>query len=276
MEGNVRKSAIAGSWYPGNPKALRASIHDFIAQVPEAAIAGRIVGLVVPHAGYAYSGQVAAYAYKLLEGKAFESVIVIGPSHRLSFRGVSLFNRGGYETPLGTVPVDGELADRIMAGTSLVSATPLAHQQEHSIEIQLPFLQYVLGDFSFVPLLMGDQERRTCKELAGAVIGAVGQKRVLLVGSSDLSHFHRYDQALTLDRRALAYLEKMDVHGFLNGLQRAEFEACGGGPAAVAMLAASGLGASRSKILHYANSGDVTGDRQSVVGYGALIFTADR
>jgi hypothetical protein len=228
--------------------------------------------LVVPHAGYAYSGQVAAYAYKLLLGRHFDAVVVIGPSHRVAFQGVSLFNEGGFETPLGVAPVDSNLAERIMAASPLIVVAPLAHLQEHSIEIQLPFLQYVLGDFSFVPLLMGNQDRRTCEVLAAAIIKAVGRKRLLVVGSSDLSHFHAYAQALLLDGRALAHLEKNDATGFLGGIEGGEFEACGGGPAAVAMMVASGLGASQSKLLCYANSGDVTGDRQSVVGYGAVVF----
>lgn len=272
MESSIRKSAIAGSWYPDNPRILRDTIDDFLEQVPDESSEGTIIGLVVPHAGYAYSGQIAAYAYKLLLGQVFEAVVVIGPSHREAFHGVSLFNKGGFETPLGVVPVDSNLAERIKAESPLIAAAPLSHLREHSIEIQLPFLQHVLGDFSFVPLLMGDQDRLTCEVLATAIIKAVGQKRLLVVGSSDLSHFHNYNKALTLDGRALAYLEKIDADGFLRGIETGVFEACGGGPASVTMMVASGLGASRSKLLRYANSGNVTGDRQSVVGYGAVAF----
>ena len=272
---NIRKSSLAGSWYPGNPNILRTSIGDFFQRVPEELSTGNIVGLVVPHAGYIYSGQVAAYAYKMLQGHVFDAVIVIGPSHRLSFRGISIYDQGGYETPLGTVLVDSSLADRIKSESRLVAANPSAHLREHSIEIQLPFLQYVLGEFSFVPLLMGDQDRMTCEDLAAAIVKAVGQKKILIVGSSDLSHFHSYDQALKLDALALGYLEKMDAEGFLKGLEERQFEACGGGPAAVTMMAATTMGASSAKLLRYANSGDVTGDKQSVVGYGAAMFCTD-
>jgi AmmeMemoRadiSam system protein B len=272
---NIRKSSLAGSWYPSNPGILRTSIDDFFRRVPEESIPGKIVGLVAPHAGYIYSGQVAAYAYKMLQGRVFDAVIVIGPSHRIPFRGISIYDQGGYETPLGAVLVDGSLADRIKSESRLVTVMPSAHLQEHSIEIQLPFLQYVLGEFSFVPLLMGSQDRKTCEDLAAAIVKAAGQKKVLIVGSSDLSHFHSYDQALKLDALALGYLEKMDAEGFLKGLEERQFEACGGGSAVVAMMAAARMGASSAKLLRYANSGDVTGDKQSVVGYGAALFCAD-
>ena len=269
---NIRKSAIAGSWYPGSSKVLQASISEFLRQVPEEPIEGRVIGLIAPHAGYVYSGQIAAYAYRQILGQVFDAVIVIGPSHSIPFQGVSVYNRGGYETPLGTVAIDDQLADRIMGESRIISVTPHVHLHEHSIEIQLPFLQVALGDFTFVPLLMGSQDRRTCEELAAAITSAVGKKKVLLVGSSDLSHFHNYEEALKLDARAIAYLEKMDVNGFLEGLEKGAFEACGGGPAAVAMMAAKRLGAVQPKLLRYANSGDVTGDRRSVVGYAAAVF----
>lgn len=272
--GSVRKSAIAGSWYPADPKVLQANIADYFQLVPEHRISGRIIGLVAPHAGYMYSGQIAAHAYKQVQGQAFDAVIVVGPSHRIPFHGVSAYNRGGYETPLGVVPVDDRLADQIMAESRVVSATPHVHREEHSIEIQLPFLQAALGNFSFVPLLMGSQDRRTCEELAQAIASAVGEKNVLLVGSSDLSHFHSYDQAVKMDAVALSYLDKMEHDAFLKDLENRVFEACGGGPAAVAMMAAEKLGAHRSKLLKYANSGDVTGDRRSVVGYAAAAFYA--
>lgn len=269
---NIRKSSLAGSWYPDSPRILLACISDFLQRVPEESTLGHLVGLVVPHAGYLYSGQVAAYAYKMLQGQIFDAVIIIGPSHRYPFRGVSIYDQGGYETPLGILPVDGHLADQIRAESRLVSAIPSAHLPEHSIEIQLPFLQYVLGEVSFVPLVMGSQDRKTCADLAAAIVKAVGKKRVLIVGSSDLSHFHSYDQALKLDELALGYLQRMDAVGFLKGLEEQQFEACGGGPAAVTLMVAEKMGASGARLLRYANSGDVTGDKQSVVGYGAVVF----
>ena len=268
----IKKSVIAGSWYPGNPRILREEIERFFSRVPERGIGASIVGIVAPHAGYDYSGQVAAHAYRQLQGISFDAVIVIGPSHRSFFRGVSTYPVGGYETPLGVVPVDETLAGDLIGSGPVVSDMPEAHTQEHSVEIQLPFLQVALGGFSFVPLIMGDQNRETCEELAGTIVRAVGIRKVLIVGSSDLSHYHAYEKAVIMDRRALDHLVRMDAVGLLQALENGSSEACGGGPAAVTVMAARKLGADRAELLKYANSGDVTGDRSSVVGYASVAF----
>ncbi|MBI4632900.1 MAG: AmmeMemoRadiSam system protein B [Deltaproteobacteria bacterium] len=272
MIAGVRKSTIAGSWYPDNPQVLREEIAGFLRSVPDEEVKG-VVGLVAPHAGYVYSGQVAAYAYKLIRDRIFDHVIVIAPSHHAFFRGVSLYGQGGYETPLGVIAVDEALAGNIAAGSAIVASLPETHLREHSIEIQLPFLQVAFSrSFRFVPLLMGEQDLRTCEALADSVVGAVGESSVLIVGSSDLSHFHAYEQALKMDGRALYHMEKMDAAGLLDDIENRRCEACGGGPAAVTMMAARRLGADSAKLLKYANSGDVTGDRSSVVGYASAVF----
>jgi len=268
----IKKSLIAGSWYPGNPRILERDILDYFKEVHDAPIRGEILGLVAPHAGYMYSGQVAAHAYKQITGKAYDVVFVIGPSHRSYFRGVSLFNQGGYETPLGIVKVHESIADRLLEGSPRISFLPDVHLQEHSVEIQLPFLQVVLGAFLFVPLIMGDQDEETCGMLADAIISGAGNLNILVVGSSDLSHYHNYEEALKMDRRILDHLGRMDEKGLLQDLQRGVGEACGGGPAAVTVMVAKRLGADKAAVLTYANSGDVTGDRSGVVGYAASVF----
>jgi len=267
MEKNVRKPVIAGTWYPGDPGDLTRDIKEYLKKVPGDGVRGRVVGLISPHAGYVYSGQIAAHGYKVIQGQHFDSVIVIGPSHRSLFRGASVYPNGGYETPLGVVPVDGDLAGRIIGHGGGIAYQPQAHIQEHSIEIQLPFLQVVLGKFSFVPIVMGDQDRRACEELAEAIFKAVKGNKVLIVGSSDLSHFHSYDKAVKLDRRVVDLVQKMDTDGLLENLESGSCEACGGGPMVVTMMVARKLGSAGVKILKYANSGDVTGDRGRVVGY---------
>ncbi len=272
MDKDIRKSVIAGSWYPGRPDVLRSDIEGFFLRLPDVKIDGSVRGLIVPHAGYVYSGQIAAAAYKIIKGQSFDAVLVLGPSHRAFFRGVSLYERGGYETPLGVVPVDANLAHDIMAQSKTISYIPAAHSQEHSIEIQLPFLQVVLGRFSFVPLVMGDQDTETCETLARSIINAANGRNILIVGSSDLSHFHSYNNAVKLDSVMLKRIEKMDGKGLLEDLGKNLCEACGGGPAAVTMMVSRKLGADRAKLLKYANSGDVTGDRTSVVGYASAIF----
>jgi len=275
MEKNIRKPVIAGSWYPGDPGVLTRDIKEYLKKVPGNGVGGRVVGLISPHAGYLYSGQIAAHGYKLIQGQRFDSVIVIGPSHRSSFRGASVYNNGGFETPLGVVPVDADLADRIIAHGGSIAFYPQAHLQEHSIEIQIPFLQVVLGQFSFVPIVMGDQDRRACQELAEAIFKAIKGKNVLVVGSSDLSHFHSYDKAVKLDRRVVDLVQEMDTDGLIRELESGSCEACGGGPMAVTMLVARKLGSTGGKVLKYANSGDVTGDMGRVVGYLSAAFYAD-
>ncbi len=270
----LRKSAIAGSWYPGKSSTLKQDIEKYFAYVPDSDLAGEIAGLVAPHAGYLISGQVAAYAYKLIRGKKYDAVVIVGPSHRVAFPGVSIFSRGGYETPLGVVPVAEDLADNIKKFSGIVNDIPAAHLQEHSLEIQLPFLQVALGDISFVPLVMGDQRANTCYELAEAIYQAGHDKKLLIVGSSDLSHFHNYNDALQLDAVVLKHLQSGDAAGLLKSLDSDIGEACGGGPMAVAMLAAKKMGADKSQVLKYANSGDVTGDKSSVVGYASAVYYA--
>ena len=149
---------------------MRRDIENYFNSVSDLELEGEVVSLIAPHAGYVYSGQVAANAYNLVRGKKYDAVIVVGPSHRVAFHGVSIFSTGGYETPLGIVPVAEELAEKIKILSKIVADIPEAHLQEHSVEIQLPFLQVALGDFSFISLVMGDQGANTCQELAAAII----------------------------------------------------------------------------------------------------------
>lgn len=272
MNGEIRRSSIAGSWYPGSPNVLRDDIEEYLNAASLEDIQGEILGVVAPHAGYVYSGGVAAYAYKPIRGKRYDTVIVISPSHRMAFPGASIYRRGGYETPLGVVPVDEEMSDVLINNSAIISDAPAAHIQEHALEIQLPFLQVVLGPFLLVPIIMGSQDRRTCESLAKSITEAAGEQRVLIVGSSDLSHFHDYHRAVSIDQTVLQHLDQMDAVGLLNDLRSGRGEACGGGPAAVTMMAAGMRGATEARVLKYANSGDVTGDRDRVVGYTAAAF----
>jgi len=268
----LRKSVIAGSWYPGVPSVLRKDIENYFNLVPDLELEGEVVGLIAPHAGYVYSGQIAANAYNLIRGKKYDMVIVVGPSHRIAFHGVSVFSKGGFETPLGNVSVAEKLAEKIRSSSKVVVDVPDAHRQEHSVEIQLPFLQVALGDFSFIPLVMGDQRADTCQELAAAIYEATSDKKILIVGSSDLSHFYNYNIAKKMDSTVLEYLRNGDADGLLQSLENGVVEACGGGPMVVAMLVARMMNANKAHLLKYANSGDVTGDKSSVVGYAAAVY----
>ena len=266
---SIRNSVIAGSWYPGNPKKLTEDIKGYLGRVPKPEIKGTLIALIAPHAGYIYSGQVAAYAYKLLEGKMYDVVVIVAPSHRAYFKGASVYPHGGYRTPLGVVPIAEDLTDALMNKSPLISDVPQAHAQEHSLEIQLPFLQVVLKDFRLVPIVMGEQDSATCEELGKAIAEEIRGKEVLLIASTDLSHFHPYERAVELDQVVLKHVNDFDPEGLSKDLKKGKCEACGGGPTVAVMLASRMLGANRGEVLHYANSGDVMGDRSSVVGYMA-------
>jgi len=266
---NVRESVIAGSWYPGDPARLTKDIKGYLKRVLVHKIEGDLTALISPHAGYLYSGQVAAHAYKLLEGKEYDIVVIVAPSHRAYFKGASVYPRGGYRTPLGIVPIAEEVTEALMNKSTLIDAIPKAHAQEHSLEIQLPFLQVVLGEFRLVPIVMGDQDFPTCKEVSTAIADAIKGKNALLIASTDLSHFHPYENAMTLDQVVLDHVNAFDPEGLSKALKKGQCEACGGGPVVAVMLAAQALGADKSEVLNYANSGDVTGDHSSVVGYMA-------
>ena len=272
MEMDIRKSVIAGTWYPGDPVILRGEVRRYLDSVPVQPLGGAVVGLVSPHAGYLYSGQIAAHGYRLVEGQRFDAVVVIGPSHRVLFRGASVWPSGGYETPLGVVPVDRELAGEILAADPVMNADRKPHAAEHSVEIQLPFLQVALGAFSFVPIVMGTQDLRSCEAVADAVWRASKGRNVLVVGSSDLSHFHSYEQAKRLDGIVVDRVRIRDYRGLARDLEGGSCEACGGGPVVTAMLFAEKAGARGVQVLLYANSGDVTGERRQVVGYLAAAF----
>jgi AmmeMemoRadiSam system protein B len=269
---NIRKSAIAGTWYPGRAAELTRMVDDFLAAVPETRLPGKLIGLISPHAGYFYSGQVAAYAYKQVQGLRFDVVAVVSPVHRMYVGPLMVNDCDYYETPLGWVEVD---TDLVRSLEERIGLSHVRRDDEHSLEIQLPFLQRVLGSFKLLPIMQGDQSLATCQALAEAladVIQSTGQDRssparALLVASTDLSHFHSYEAARRLDSVAASFISNYDPVGLSQALQNGSTEACGGGPVISVMLTARALGATHAQILHYANSGDVTGDRTRVVGY---------
>jgi len=272
MGEEIRRAAVAGSFYPGDAQTLSRQVRNFLAQVPKEEVAGEVVGLVSPHAGYIYSGQVAAYAFKLVEGMKFDTVIVVAPSHRAYFQGASVYDRGGYETPLGIVPVEKEICQKLKQESNLIQFVVQAHTQEHSLEVQLPFLQETLGKFTLVPIVIGDQSYRTCEIVGQAIARATKGKKVLLVASTDLSHYHPYEEAVKRDKFILESLQAFDPKKLSQDLNSGKGEACGGGPVIAVMVAAREMGANGAKVLKYLNSGDVMGNRSGVVGYTAAVF----
>ncbi len=270
---HIRPPAVAGMFYPSRAATLKADVEDLLAQATPPALTGMLVALVVPHAGYVYSGAIAAYAYRLLAAAPVDAIILIGPSHREYFEGVTVFPGDAYRTPLGDVPIDEGLRRRLVAAG--VARSLDGHRSEHSLEVQLPFIQITRGACPMVPLVMGSQRPDDCTMLGAAIASAVGSQRVVIVASSDLSHYHPYDDAVALDRRVADVVNAFDAEELLRRLDQESVEACGGGPIAAAMIAARGLGATAAHVLQYCNSGDVTGDRGAVVGYLSAAFTRE-
>jgi len=227
----------------------------------------RLVALVAPHAGLVYSGPVAAYAYRQLRTHPIDVAVLVGPSHFVGFEGVALYRAGGFDTPLGVAPIDEDLAAAIAAVTPLVHEHPTAHAREHSLEMQLPFLRRVAPSARIVPLLMGWQDASTARALGDALGRVLEGRRALLVASTDLSHYQDAATANRLDAVVIDHVARLDADGLQRTLDTRPEHACGGGPTVAVLRAARLLGARDSVILRYADSGDVSGDKSSVVGY---------
>ena len=266
-----RAAAVAGTWYPGDSVTLASAIDQHFECVT-GRVTGDIIALVSPHAGLMYSGPVAAHAYRQLEGRAYDVIVLVGPSHHVGFEGVAVAARGVFETPLGDIEVSADDADMIIASCRVVSEVPAAHRREHSIEMQLPFLQRVLPGVPIVPLVMGHQSRATVNALAEGLASAMASRRALLVASSDLSHYHDSHRAELLDRVIVDAIDRFDPEAVERALAREPGHACGGGPIVSVMRAARALGAADARVLCYADSGAVSGDTSAVVGYCAAVL----
>jgi AmmeMemoRadiSam system protein B len=266
--GNIRRPAVAGSWYPGDAAALAAEVDRHVARAARD-VSGEVVALIAPHAGMTYSGPVAAHAYRLLRGRHFDVAVLVGPSHFVGFDGVSLYASGGFQTPFGVASVDGECATALLRATPVIREYPAAHRREHSLEMQLPFLQRLAPGMAIVPLVMGFQTAETARALASALAEMLSGRRALLVASTDLSHYHDADTASALDRVVIDHVARFDAAGLQAALDANPEHACGGGPTVAVMRAAQALGARDALVLNYADSGDVSGDKSTVVGYMA-------
>ncbi len=266
-----RAAVVAGTWYPGESGRLEAEIDEYCARVTTT-VEGDIVGLIAPHAGLMYSGPVAAHAYRQLAGRTYDVIVLVGPSHHVGFEGVSIVSRGTFETPMGEVSISSDDADAIMAATPVVHVLPAAHRREHSLEMQLPFLQRMLPGVPIVPLVMGHQSRATVVALADGLASALASRRPLLVASSDLSHYQTSQRAAQLDHVIANAVERFDAEAVERALVRFPEHACGGGPIVSVMRAARSLGAGDARVLCYADSSAVSGETNAVVGYLAAVF----
>jgi AmmeMemoRadiSam system protein B len=278
----VRPAAVAGSWYPGVAPRLAEEVDAHLASAALRNLPSCPRAVVAPHAGLMYSGPVAAYAYTLVRGCRYAAVVLVGPSHFVGFSGVSIWPRGRWETPYGDVAVATELAEAIAAAAPEIREHPEAHGREHSLEMQLPFVARLLPGVPIVPLVMGYQTRQTALALGDALGRALrrpaaggpeprrdAEDDVLLVASSDLSHYEDAETAARMDAVVLGHVEGFDASGLMEALEHEPRHACGGGPMVSVLRAAALLGATRARVLRYADSGDVSGDKSSVVGYMA-------
>jgi AmmeMemoRadiSam system protein B len=279
----VRLPCQAGAFYEGRAESLKKQIADCFlhdlgpGKLPEVPKDGprRIIGLICPHAGYMYSGPVAAHAYYelALDGKP-DIVVALGPNHTGYGSALAIMNEGLWRTPLGDVEVDGGTATQIVEEARIVDIDESAHRLEHSIEVQLPFLQYLYDShFKIVPICFLMQDLSSAREVGQAVAKALANKNAVVVASSDMTHYEPQERAMKNDSEALKAVEAMDEATFYSAVENHNITACGYGPIVAAIEAAKVLGAEKAKLLCYKTSGDVTGDYSSVVGYAAVSFT---
>jgi MEMO1 family protein len=282
----LRPAAVAGTWYPASAGALAREVDDYVAAVDADTIPrGRFDALIAPHAGLMFSGPVGACAYAAAASAGpYDAVILVGPSHFVAFDGVALYPSGAFDSPFGPAAIDEPLGEELRRAASIVHPLPSAHTREHSLEMQLPFLRRLLPDARIVPLLMGRQTVETIDALAAALASAGAGRRVLLVASTDLSHYFDARTAETLDSRVRACVASLDAARLLGIFEdypegeRGRFVACGGGPAIAVMKAAKARGARHGRVLRYMHSGQISGDNSGVVGYlaGALGTFSER
>ncbi len=276
--GRVRMPARADQFYPSDPLELKSIITRFLENAQVKTIPGEITGIWVPHAGYPFSGQIAANAYRLLQGKQADVAVIIGPSHYAHLRGASIGDFDAFRTPLGDAAVDTAAARLLWK--SGISCLPSADQYEHSVEVQVPFVQTVLPGVPIIPVLVGQLSFGEAKKIASALVHALRGKKAVFIASSDMSHFPPYKTAYEVDSRILAVIGAMDPAKVLTlcedvlkeGYQGLECGMCGAGALATVMLASKQLNAGGVRLLPYENSGDVYGERDRVVGYGAAVF----
>jgi hypothetical protein len=282
----VRPSPIAGQWYPADPRRLAAQVDQYMdaAHLPE--LSGEVVAVMAPHAGHLYSGPVAGYAFAALRGLSPDLVVVVSPMHYPYDEPMLTTAHAAYATPLGTIPVQSQALqslDGYLRQSLGVGLAAVAHDPEHSLEIELPFLQRALaGPFALLPIMMREQSERTARALGQALARLIVEdpvmagKSALLVASTDLSHFYPQSVANQLDREVLRKVEAFDPAGVIRVEEEGKGFACGRGALAAVLWAARELGADRAQVLRHATSGDVTGDYDRVVGYGAAVFTRQR
>lgn len=274
----LRKTVAAGSFYPNDPAKLKSMINGFMnnAEADKPEISGNVYGIISPHAGYIYSGAVAGYGFSYLSNLNFDTYIILAPSHRARFKGASVIPEGLYSTPLGDMEIDSDICEKLLKleGFGFISE---AHELEHSLEVQVPFVQVISEGSRIVPVVIGTTDLELCRKIGDSIASVIAKKdkRYAVVISTDLSHYHGYNSAIELDKTLIKSIESFDENKISSILKSGKAEACGEGPLISGMTLCRSMGAERVNVVKYANSGDTAGSKDQVVGYLSAVFTSD-
>lgn len=272
----IRKPAVAGMFYPDNPELLSSQILTLLGENKVDKKFNNVVGIVAPHAGYVYSGKSAAYAYNVLkENTEFETVIIISPSHRKYFKGCSIYDGDAYETPLGEININKPIAKYIVENSESIFFGEDGHGEEHALEVQLPFLQMINEYFDIVPIVIGDQSIQYINELSN-VLSEIVDEKTIIVSSSDLSHFYSKEKAMELDSKIVSRINNFEYPELYDDLISEKSYACGGGGIVALMEVADIIGYNKATVLSHTDSGDITNDNSSVVGYLSAVIYGDK
>ena len=287
-EYKLRHPVVSGLFYPDRREELKKEIETYLGKIDREALNSSIreqtgisdptsvqpVAIIAPHAGYIFSGTVQAYSYALLQPFGIETVVIIGPTHQTRFEGISVGRDDAYRTPLGEIKVDLEFAKKLTSHSSIFKHQEGADLGEHAIEVQVPFIQFVLPKAKIVPVLIGEQNRENAIKLGEAIAAAVEKtgKNVLIVASTDLSHYHSHADAQTLDNSVIEHVRNVDPDALFSDIEDGKGEACGFGGILTGLYLSRELGQGKSAILQHTDSGEVSGDRRKVVGYLSAVL----
>ncbi len=276
----VKEPSVAGQFYPRDADILSRQIDGFLRKASPAEVKGDIFCLISPHAGYEFSGQTAAFGYKLIQGRDYKTVVVLGPSHYYGFNGISVYAGGAFRTPLGDLPIDSDFAQKIIDPSAGISFIPEPFEREHSVEVQLPFLQKALSGFKIVPVIAGSCDFKCLQNFSERLVKAIGRRKdVLVVASTDLTHSYDYQETEIIDKLNLGYLEAMSAEDLYEKLKEGTAQMCGGLPVVAAMLSSKKMGYNKLKILSYTNSAEVTAKKIKGfwdVGYVSAIIDQEK
>ena len=275
-DANVKKPNVSGQFYDDDPAKLNAHIDQLFQQAHNQPFKHPIEVIIAPHAGYIYSGGIAAHSFKAVKTHQYNTIVILAPSHFVGFDGISVWEDGAFETPLGQVKVDSKFTKKLIASDTNIYFKKDAFAREHSLEVEIPFLQKTFADFQIVPVVMGQPSLETMQAFAAALANIIAERKdVLIVVSTDLSHYHNDKLAREMDARTVKAIASLDVASLVGGHQSKTMESCGFIPVLTALLYAKEKGLNQTTVIKYGNSGETSGDISRVVGYAAIAIYSD-